>query len=62
MDINDIIKLSVDQCISIYKEMAAGIHKKDESGHVYGLVSKKFIIKYGMLCIEPLSIHYIPVS
>ena len=38
MDINDIIKLSVDQCISIYKEMAAGIHKKDESGQVYGLV------------------------
>lgn len=47
MDINVVVKLALDKCISIYDEMASEILEMGESGRIYGRIPKVLIIKYG---------------
>ena len=52
MDINSVIRLSVDKCIAIYDEVTTEIHNLDENGSIYGVVPKALIIKYGKGSLE----------
>ncbi len=47
MDINVVVKLALDKCISIYNEMASEKLEMGESGRIYGRIPKVLIIKYG---------------
>ena len=47
MDINVVVKLALDKCISIYNEMASEKLEMGESVRIYGRIPKVLIIKYG---------------
>lgn len=52
MEMEDIVRLSLKECISIYDEMVTEIRETDGYSKIYGSAPKILLIKYGAGCMK----------